>query len=104
MAAWPQTARDALRTRYFAEASRQIGVKETNDFIYGPLHVALRKQLHDGLKVAGNETGFTFADLLDHPAVRYPDPGEPPLTADILRDWLGLPSTDTTPEPDLHEL
>ena len=48
--------------------------KETNDFIYGPLHTALRKQLHAGLKAAGNLTGFTFADLLDHPAVRYPDP------------------------------
>ena len=56
-------------------------MKETNDFIYGPLHTALRKQLDDGLNVAGNETGFAFGDLLDHPAVRYPDPGEPPLDA-----------------------
>jgi primosomal protein N' (replication factor Y) len=37
----------------------------------------LRKQLHAGLKLAVNATGFTFADLLDHPAVRYPDPGDP---------------------------
>src|SRR5262249_13038018 len=40
MTAWPQAARDALRPAigegYFAQASRQIGVKETNDFIYGP--------------------------------------------------------------------
>jgi hypothetical protein len=104
MAAWPPTTRDALRNRYFAEASRQIGVKETNDFIYGPLHTALRRQLHAGLLAPGNGTGFTFADLLDHPAVRYPDPGEPPLTAAILRDWLGLPPTDTTPEAILREL
>jgi hypothetical protein len=109
MTAWPQTTRDALRPPspaegYFAQASRQIGVKETNDFIYGPLHTALRQQLHAGLKTAGNETGFTFADLLDHPAVRYPDPGEPPLDATILRDWLDLPPTDTTPEPQLREL
>ena len=59
MTAWPQTTRDALRPPspaegYFAQASRQIGVKETNDFIYGPLHTALRKQLHAGLKTAGN--------------------------------------------------
>jgi hypothetical protein len=101
---WPPSVRTALRDRYFAEASRHIGVKETNDFIYGPLHTALRKQLDDGLNISGNETGFTFADLLDHPAVRYPDPGEPPLTAAILRDWLGLPSTDTTPVPKLREL
>jgi hypothetical protein len=104
MNGWPQSVREALRNQYFGEASRQIGVKETNDFIYGPLHVALRKQLHAGLTVAGNMTGFTFADLLDHPAVRYPDPGEPPLTAAILRDWLGLPASDTTPEAQLREL
>lgn len=104
LTAWPKATRDALRGQYFAEASRQIGVKDTNDFIYGPLHVALRKQLHDGLKTVGNETGFTFADLLDHPAVRYPDPGEPPIDAKLLRDWLGLPADDKTPEATLREL
>lgn len=104
MAAWPPTTRDALRTRYFAESSRAIGVKETNDFIYGPLHNALRKQLHAGLKAAGNATGFTFANLLDHPAVRYPDPGEPRIDASLLRDWLGLPPTDATPEAELREM
>ena len=101
---WPAAARAELHARYFGEASRQIGVKETNDFIYGPLHTALRKQLDDGLNTAGNETGFTFADLLDHPAIRYPDPGEPTLNAAILRDWLGLPATDTTPFDKLKEL
>jgi len=109
MTSWPPPVRDALRPvapaqGYFAQASRHIGVKETNDFIYGPLHTGLRKQLHAGLKTAGNETGFTFADLLEHPAIRYPDPGEPPLDAALLRDWLGLPPTDTTPEAELHEL
>jgi 3-keto-disaccharide hydrolase/GMC oxidoreductase len=101
---WPASARADLRARYFAESSRQIGVKETNDFIYGPLHTALRKQLYDGLKSAGNETGFAFADLLDHPAVRYPDPGEPPIDAKVLRDWLNLPATDTTPLAALRDL
>jgi hypothetical protein len=104
LTSWPASARADLRARYFAEASRQIGVKETNDFIYGPLHTALRKQLYDGLKSAGNGTGFTFADLLDHPAVRYPDPGEPPIDAKLLRDWLNLPATDTTPLPSLRDL
>ena len=109
LAAWPQTTRDALRPvapnqGYFADASRLIGVKETNDFIYGPLHTALRKQLHAGLQVAANSTGFTFAQLLDHPAVRYPDPGEPALTDALLRDWLGLPASDPTPGPQLREL
>lgn len=108
MAAWPPSTRNALRPAtgegYFAQSSRQIGVQETNDFIYGPLHTALRTQLHAGLNTPGNETGFTFAELLDHPAVRYPDPGEPPITAALLRDWLGLPSTDTTPKAQLLEL
>src|SRR5437763_8119191 len=59
MAAWPPSTRNALRPAvpaqgYFADASRQIGVKETNDFIYSPLHVALRKQLHAGLQLPGN--------------------------------------------------
>ena len=68
MTAWPPAARTALRPPlpaegYFAQASRQIGVKETNDFIYGPLHMALRKQLHAGLNTPGNETGFTFAQI-----------------------------------------
>jgi choline dehydrogenase-like flavoprotein len=104
LAAWPGATRAALRARYFEEASRQIGVKETNDFIYGALHTALRKQLHAGLKAPGNETGFAFTDLLDHPAVRYPDPGEPPISAALLREWLDLPATDTTLEAELREL
>jgi hypothetical protein len=109
MSAGPPTVQTALRPAppaegYFAQSSRQIGVKETNDFIYGPLHIALRKQLHDGLNTPGNETGFTFAQLLDHPAVRYPDPGEPPLTAAMLRDWLGLPASDKNPLTALHDL
>jgi Domain of Unknown Function (DUF1080)/GMC oxidoreductase len=104
LTAWPTSTRADLRARYFADASRQIGVKDTNDFIYGRLHTALRKQLYDGLKFAGNATGFTFADLLDHPAVRYPDPGEPPIDAKLLRDWLGLPATDTTPLAALKDL
>jgi hypothetical protein len=106
---WPPSVRNALRPAaaaqgYFAEASRQIGVKETNDFIYSSLHIALRKQLHAGLKLPGNETGFTFADLLDHPAVRYPDPGEPAIDAALLRDWLGLPASDMTPLSELLDL
>lgn len=105
MAAWPVATRNDLRNQYFAEASRHIGVKETNDFIYGPLHTALRKQLHAGLKVAPNATGFTFADLLDHPAVRYLDPGDPTSIPDaLLREWLGLPASDTTPRADLLDM
>src|SRR5215216_5155588 len=38
------------RPSYFQQASEQIGVTETNDFIFGPLHEALRKQLFDAVK------------------------------------------------------
>lgn len=105
MVSWPAATRNDLRTQYFAEASRHIGVKESNDFIYGPLHTALRKQLHAGLNVAANATGFTFTDLLDHPAVRYPDPGEPtPIPDPLLREWLGLPASDTTSRANLLDM
>ena len=105
MTGWPVATRTALRNKHFADASRHIGVHETNDFIYGPLHTALRKQLHAGLKVTANATGFTFAELLDHPAVRYPDPGEPtPIPDALLREWMGLPASDTTPRADLLDM
>ena len=66
----------------------------TNDFIFGPLHTALRKQLHDGLKIPGNETGFSFGDLQNHPRVRYHDPALGPVEVALLREWLDLPSTE----------
>src|SRR5215471_7570238 len=104
IASWPAAARAELRTRYFGEASRDIGVHETNDFIYGALHTALRKQLDDGLNTAGNATGFSLSALPDHPAVRYLEPWETAPDAATLRDWLGLLATDTTPLAKLKEL
>src|SRR5262249_2594001 len=76
----------------------------TNDFIYGPLHTALRNQLHAGLKMKGNETGFKFDQLPEHPAVRYRDSVLGPIDAALLRRWLSLPATDTTSEAELHEI
>jgi len=111
MAAWPPSVRAELRAvggkpqnGYFASASDQIGVLATNDFIHGPLHTAMRKQLHDGLEAVGNETGFTFAQLPDHPAVRYHDPADGPIDEALLRRWLNLPDKDTTPKAELLEL
>lgn len=104
LTAYPPSTKADLRNKYFAQSSNQIGVASTNDFIHGPLHTALRKQLHDGLKTPGNETGFTFADLPEHPAIRYRDPALPPVDAAVLRDLLNLPTTDATPEAGLHEL
>jgi choline dehydrogenase-like flavoprotein len=47
--AWPSAMVDDLTTRYFDEAAEQIGTDTTNDFISGPMHVALRQQLFDGI-------------------------------------------------------
>jgi hypothetical protein len=41
--AWPPSAVAALRGQYLKEASAQIGVAETNDFVFGTLHRALRR-------------------------------------------------------------
>ena len=34
---------------FFRQAAEQLGVTETNDFIFGPLHEALRQRLFDGV-------------------------------------------------------
>src|SRR4051812_6570197 len=47
MATWPATTVADLEARYFDESTRQIGVDETNDFIFGELHAALRRRLFD---------------------------------------------------------
>src|SRR5215207_6407467 len=46
---WPRQLVNELNARYFDEASKQIGVDETNDFIWGPLHDALRQRLFEGI-------------------------------------------------------
>lgn len=83
---WPQNVVDELNgpKGYHAYAQRQLGVDETNDFIYGPLHVALRKCLYDA--VAGKRVpgAVTLSDLPDHPAARKAS-GAP-----ALADLLGL--------------
>jgi choline dehydrogenase-like flavoprotein len=59
---WPQPVLDDLRTprpdgspSYFRQASEQIGVTETSDFVFGPMHRALRMRLFDGIN-AGHVT------------------------------------------------
>ena len=63
---WPQRVVDDLNNRYFEESARQIGTTETNDFITGKLHEALRKRLYDGI-VGGEVTdAIQPADLPLH--------------------------------------
>jgi choline dehydrogenase-like flavoprotein len=62
---WPKAVLDDLtpknltdgRKGYFRQSSDQIGVTETNDFIFGDLHRAMRKQLFDGIS--------TITDAMD---------------------------------------
>jgi choline dehydrogenase-like flavoprotein len=46
---WPTAVVDDLNNRYFREAAEQIGTTQTNDFIHGLLHRAMRRQLFDGI-------------------------------------------------------
>ena len=56
---WPQPVLDELRGNsplpyaspgYFRQSALQIGVTETNDFVFGAMHDALRQQIFDGIQ------------------------------------------------------
>lgn len=106
MTRWPATVITDLKTRYFAEASDQLGVTSTNDFIFGPLHEALRKQLLQGLTGSSAPQGVILDDLPEPPILRdfrSRHPGQDPSDAQ-LREWLSLPSNDQTPRSTLLRL
>ncbi|MBW3596016.1 MAG: DUF1080 domain-containing protein [Planctomycetes bacterium] len=46
---WPRELVEDLKGRRFPEAKRQLGTDTTNDFIFGPLHCALRQRLFQGI-------------------------------------------------------
>jgi choline dehydrogenase-like flavoprotein len=70
---WPQAVLDGLHTApvdgtsYYQQASDQIGVTETNDFIYGALQRVLRQMLFTGIGGVGK--AVPLAQLPDHPAI-----------------------------------
>src|SRR5688500_1788578 len=47
---WPETVVTNLKDKNYAGAAQHIGTDQTNDFISGPMHDALRKQLFDGIE------------------------------------------------------
>ena len=55
---WPTRVLEELRNHspipgdkpYFRQAAEQIGVTETNDFVFGTMHEALRQQIFEGIK------------------------------------------------------
>src|SRR6266852_1180976 len=63
---WPDTVVNDLNSRYFREAALQIGVTETNDFIFGDLHDALRQQLFEALDKVQITGAISLADLPPH--------------------------------------
>ncbi|MGH8643835.1 MAG: family 16 glycoside hydrolase [Gammaproteobacteria bacterium] len=99
---WPQAVLDDLtpknlpdgRKGYFRQSSDQIGVTETNDFIFGNLQRAMRKQLFEGI-TAVTDT-MDLATLPDHPAVEYRDT---PATRDDLAKVLGIDKLPSPPPP-----
>ena len=124
---WPDSVVTALKDAYFRQSSDQIGATATNDFIYGRLHTALRRQLFDGLStLAAAPHAVALSAMPDHPAVRYAGMeavGDlvmaagasgggsstttttgPALSDSRLRDMLGLKSTDRTSRRDLLNL
>src|SRR5262245_50849787 len=99
---WPKAALDELtpknlpgdRKGYFRQSSDQIGVTETNDFIFGDLHRAMRKQLFDGLTAGQVSDAMDLATLPDHPA------GElrgTPATPEAHANELGTQHMGTPP-------
>jgi choline dehydrogenase-like flavoprotein len=77
-------------TGYFRQASQQIGVTATNDYIFGDLHRALRRQLYDG--IVGNKISDAIAlsTLPDAPMVEIQEPRLPPLTPLTFADFAAM--------------
>jgi Domain of Unknown Function (DUF1080)/GMC oxidoreductase len=120
--AWPASVAADLDSKYFEISSDQIGATDSNDFIFGRLHGALRQQLFQAMKTpASIPAAIPLTALPDYPAVRYyPEsatlvaaagaaggtvtatPAVPANPPDIqLRNWLGLDPSDTTSRADL---
>jgi len=93
---WPAVTVADLNGRYFDESSRQIGVDETNDFIFGELHNALRPRLFDNIGAIG--AAIPLNVLPPSPLLRG---GE--QTADLVK-MLGLSSAGILTDDDLRNL
>jgi choline dehydrogenase-like flavoprotein len=76
---WPPNLVNDLNNVYFAQASAQIGVDVTNDFMFGELHKALRKVLFDGLNANKVADALPLAQLPLHLDPSQVKPGEEDL-------------------------
>ena len=89
IATWPLGAVAELKARYFDESTRQMGVDETNDFIFGELHTALRQRLFDQLDTVG--AAVPLGDLPPSPLLK---PGADPAQLLGLTSTAGLSPAD----------
>jgi len=89
MATWPAVTVADLNGRYFDESSRQIGVDEANDFIFGELQNGLRRQLFDNLASVANV--LSLDALPPSPLLK---PGSDPAKLLGLTSTAGLSQTD----------
>jgi choline dehydrogenase-like flavoprotein len=80
---WPASVVGDLNTRYFAAAAQQIGTDQTNDFISGEMHEALRTQLFEGINANKVSGAIKLAELLLHLNV-------PPGTSAKVKEQLKL--------------
>lgn len=93
---WPQPVVNELGATngYFRQASDQIGTSETNDFIFGELHRAIRAQLFAGLQAKHVSDAVPLDLLPEHPVVRY---AASPPSIQKLAELLEVPAG--TPPP-----
>ena len=86
IASWPASVLADLNVGggerpFYQQSAEQIGVIETNDFIHGPLHEALRQTLRAGIDANKISDAIPLANLPDHPGVKW---GSAATAADVL--------------------
>jgi choline dehydrogenase-like flavoprotein len=80
---------------YFRQSGQQIGVTETNDYIFGELHTALRDVLFDAVNGGSITAAVPLASLPDAPMVELLAPTAP--TDAQLAEFLGIPLPNPVP-------
>jgi hypothetical protein len=88
-ALWPGQVVQDLKGKYFAEAAQQIGVDQTNDFVFGAMHEGLRQLLFNGIG--------TVADAI--PLDQLPPPPWPVSASGIEKVEAPLAVQGQPPRP-----
>jgi choline dehydrogenase-like flavoprotein len=99
---WPQAVLDDLNAKklangdagYFRQSGQQIGVTETNDYIFGDLHNALRDVLFDAIESDKISDAMKLSTLPEAPPVEILD--TPPTLTDLAA-MLGIPLPNPLP-------